>query len=104
MAGFMSKWQILVAGATAKVDWMLVIVVFAALNSVVSLGYYAPLINRMYRKETSSSVAEGSRIPVLMVIPIVFLTAAIIMIGIWPAAMDFFTEKAAMSLLYTFFN
>lgn len=103
MAGFMSKWQILVAGATAKVDWMLVIVVFAALNSVVSLGYYAPMINRMYRKEISASVAEGSRIPVLMIVPIVLLTAAIIVIGVWPAAMDFFTEKAAMSLLYTFF-
>jgi proton-translocating NADH-quinone oxidoreductase chain N len=103
MAGFMSKWQILVAGAATKVNWMLVIVVFAALNSVLSLAYYAPMINRMYRREVSTVVEKGNRIPVMMVVPLVILAIAIIAIGIWPASMDFLTEKASLSLLYTFF-
>ncbi len=41
LAGFMSKWQILVAGAQTQNVWMIVLVVFMGLNSVLSLGYYA---------------------------------------------------------------
>lgn len=102
-AGFMSKWQILVAGATSKEPWMIVIVIFAALNSVLSLAYYAPLVNRMYRRETSDAVNSGSKIPVLMGIPLVVLIAAIVLLGVWPDLARFFTEKASLSLLYTFF-
>ncbi len=103
-AGFMSKWQILVAGVETQNTVMTIIVIFAALNSVLSLGYYAPLVNRMYRRETSGAVENGESIPWLMVVPLVILTLAIVVIGVWPSSMDFVIQNASYSLLYTFFN
>ena len=103
LAGFMSKWQILVAGASTKQPWMLVVVIFVALNSVLSLGYYAPLVNRLYRRETSAAVDNGKPLPPLVLLPLVLLVVAVIVIGLWPSALNFFTEKAAAGLLYPFF-
>ena len=103
-AGFMSKWQILVAGAEAKTGWMWAIVIFVGLNSVLSLAYYAPMINRMYRREPSEVVQRGKAVPWVMLIPIVLLTLGILVIGIWPASMRFLTDTAANSLLYFFYN
>lgn len=103
-AGFMSKWQILVAGALAKTAWMWGIVVFIGLNSVLSLAYYAPMINRMYRREPAEVVQRGKSLPWVMTIPIVFLTLAILVIGVWPNAVKFLTDTAANTLLYFFFN
>jgi len=103
-AGFMSKWQILVAAALAKTAWMWGIVVFIGLNSVLSLAYYAPMINRMYRREPAEVVQRGKSLPWVMTIPIVFLTLAILVIGIWPNAVKFLTDTAANTLLYFFFN
>jgi proton-translocating NADH-quinone oxidoreductase chain N len=104
LAGFMSKWQILVAGAEAQNPWMLLVVIFVALNSILSLGYYAPMINRMYRHETSPAVEQGNQIPTMMVVPLVVLIIVIVIIGVWPSSMNFLTEKASLSFLYTFFN
>ena len=39
------------------------LVVFAALNSVLSLAYYAPLINALYRLEPSPAVRAGQPLP-----------------------------------------
>ena len=103
LAGFMSKWQILLAGAEAKEPLMVVVIVFVALNSVLSLGYYAPLVNRLYRRETSDTVEKGKPIPAMMIIPLLLLVLAVVVLGFWPSAMDFFTSKATASLLYPFF-
>lgn len=103
-AGFMSKWQILVAGAAVKTGWMWGVIIFVGLNSVLSLAYYAPIINRMYRREPSEVVQRGKAIPWVMLIPIVLLTLGILVIGIWPASMKFLTDTAANSLLYFFYN
>ena len=103
-AGFMSKWQILVAAAEVKTAWMWGVVIFVGLNSVLSLAYYAPMINRMYRREPSEVVQRGKAIPWVMLIPIVLLTLAILVIGIWPTSMKFLTDTAANSLLYFFYN
>lgn len=103
LAGFMSKWQILVAGATSKEPWMLLVVIFVALNSVLSLGYYAPLVNRLYRREPSAAVEKGKPVPPLMLVPLVLLVIAVVVIGLYPAALNFFTTKAAASFLYPFF-
>ncbi|MBP9040163.1 MAG: hypothetical protein KBF64_00145 [Anaerolineaceae bacterium] len=103
MAGFMSKWQILVAGVKAENTLMLIVVIFAALNSILSLGYYAPLVNRMYRHEPSTAVEQGSKMPGLIIVPLVILSIAIVVIGVWPSSVQFLTEQAGLSLLYTFF-
>ena len=72
----------------AKTGWMWAVVVFVGLNSVLSLGYYAPMINRMYRREPSEVVQRGKAVPWMMVVPMVFLTLGILVIGVWPFADD----------------
>ena len=59
LAGFMSKWQIFVAGFQTQNVWIIVLMIFMALNSVLSLAYYAPLVNIMYRKSPSAQVLAG---------------------------------------------
>ncbi len=102
LAGFMSKWQIFVSGAQTQNVAVILLVVFAALNSVLSLGYYAPLINRMYRREPSAVVVSGVSVSQWMGIPLVVLTIAVAVLGFWPALMNVFTGSAANSLLRLF--
>jgi proton-translocating NADH-quinone oxidoreductase chain N len=103
-AGFMSKWQILLAGVASKNVWMLVIVIFAALNSVLSLAYYAPIVNRLFKREMSESVSSAEPIHWAMTIPVIVLTIGILVLGIWPSLADFFTQKAALGMFWFYFN
>ncbi|HEX7556788.1 MAG TPA: proton-conducting transporter membrane subunit [Leptolinea sp.] len=102
LAGFMSKWQIFVGGFETHNTWMILLVVYAALNSVVSLGYYAPMVNHMYRLEPSAIVTEGKELGFLIQIPLVLLTSAIVALGLWPSAISFITTTAAAALLKGF--
>jgi proton-translocating NADH-quinone oxidoreductase chain N len=99
LAGFMSKWQIFVAGFATADPWVMGLVIFAALNSVLSLGYYAPLINRMYRYEMGDTVKAGTSYPVTMAIPLVLLVAVVIVLGVWPSLVNGLTLSAAQSLI-----
>lgn len=102
MAGFMSKWQILVATAGEKSGWMIAVVIFVGLNSILSLGYYAPIINRMYRQEQSEIVAAGDTVSSWMIVPMVVLTIGVLLLGVWPTLASFMTNNAAATLLYPF--
>ncbi len=102
LAGFMSKWQIFVAGFQSNNNLAIALVIFAAINSVLSLGYYAPLVNRMYRNEPSDLVKEGKPISWVMVLPLIIMTIAIVAIGVWPPLVRWLTNPAAMSLLGIF--
>ena len=102
LAGFMSKWAIMVAGFETHNRTVEALVVFAALNSVLSLGYYAPLVNRMYRHEPSPAVRDGKPIGFLMGAPLMVMMLAVIVIGFWPGAMDWITGPAASSLVGMF--
>ena len=99
LAGFMSKWQIFVAGFETGNPWMEWLVIFAALNSVLSLAYYVPLVNAMYRLEPSARVKTGARMPSLMGIPLIVLAAGVIMLGVWPSLANGLTLPAARVLL-----
>ncbi len=85
LAGFMSKWQIFVAGFQTGDGMVMGLVVFAAFNSVLSLGYYAPLVNRLYRRTPSVAVGAGGGIPWTMQVPLVILTLAVFVLGLFPA-------------------
>ena len=74
-------------------------VIFAALNSVLSLAYYAPLVNAMYRLEPSARVRQGKRLPLVMAIPLVILALAVVLIGVWPGLMNWLTVPAGQALL-----
>ncbi len=102
MAGFMSKWQILAAGVQTNNTIILLLVIFAALNSILSLGYYAPLVNRMYRKAPSAVVAAGKPIGATMTVPLLLLMAAVVILGFWPSLVSSLTNGAAAALLAAF--
>ena len=101
-AGFMSKWNILVAGVETKNTLMIALVVFMAFNSVLSLAYYAPIVNRLFKRETSEVVTQGAPISWMMTVPVIVLTLVIIIIGVWPSIMSFVNYAAGRNLLYFF--
>ena len=102
LSGFMSKWQIFVAGFQTQALWVQALVIFAALNSVLSLGYYAPLVNALYRREMSSTVKQGLAIPASMNIPLVLMALAVIVLGIWPDLVSWLTAPGAKAILAAF--
>jgi NADH:ubiquinone oxidoreductase subunit 2 (subunit N) len=102
LAGFMSKWQIFVAGFQTGNGWAIGLVIFAAFNSVLSLGYYAPLVNRMYRHEAGTAVKEGGKVPLAITIPLVLLAAGVIVLGFWPNLASGITDPAGKVLVALF--
>jgi formate hydrogenlyase subunit 3/multisubunit Na+/H+ antiporter MnhD subunit len=102
LAGFMSKWQIFVAGVATHNGLIIGVVLFAALNSVLSLGYYAPLVNVVYRREPSAAVRQGRPMPASMVLPLLLLAAAVILLGLWPVVVEPLTRTAAEAVLFAF--
>lgn len=99
LAGFMSKWQIFLAGFETGDPWVMGLVVFAALNSVLSLAYYAPVVNLMYRGKPAETVLNGKATPLAMNIPLAALAVAIIVIGIFPGLLDWLTQPAGQAVL-----
>lgn len=84
LAGFMSKWQIFVAGMQSQNPVIEGLIIFAALNSVFSLAYYAPLINALYRRKQSPVVETGAPLPMMMNLSLVLLALSVIALGVWP--------------------
>ena len=102
LVGFMSKWQILVAGAQTRDVGILVVLIIVVLCSVLSLAYYAPLVNRMYRREPGVLVARGRAIPAAMLAPLVVLALAVVVLGVLPFLAGWLTIPAAADLLAAF--
>jgi multicomponent Na+:H+ antiporter subunit D len=98
----MSKWQIFVAGFETREGWIEALMVFAALNSVLSLVYYAPLVNAVYRQKPSEAVLNGKPLPVLMQVPVLVLALAVIVVGIWPSILNWLSGPAGDALLAAF--
>ncbi len=100
-SGFLSKWLILASGAASKSTAATFFIILAACNSVLSLGHYAPIVNRMYRHNLEDSgSASAQKWGGTMLIPIVALCMIIIMIGFFP----FLTDKLAHLAGETFYN
>ncbi len=102
LAGFMSKWQIFVAGFRTRDGWIEALVIFAALNSVLSLAYYAPLVNTIYRRQPSAGVQSGRALPLAMTAPLIALGLAVIVVGVWPGTLRWLAEPAGRALLAAF--
>jgi proton-translocating NADH-quinone oxidoreductase chain N len=102
LSGFMSKWQMFVAGFETRNAAVELLVVFAALNSVLSLAYYAPMVNRLYRHQPSPAVEAGRPVSWVMGAPLVVLTFAVIVLGFWPGLVEFITQPAAAHLVSIF--
>jgi proton-translocating NADH-quinone oxidoreductase chain N len=102
LAGFMSKWQIFVAGFQTQNIWIILLMVFMALNSVLSLAYYAPLVNMMYRKTPSAQVLAGKPLSIAITLPLLVMMLAVIVLGFMPQLMDWVTVPAAQNLIAMF--
>ena len=102
LAGFMSKWQIFVAGFQTQNAWIVALMIFMALNSVLSLGYYAPLVNRMYRREASAAVLAGKPLTWTISLTLIVMSALVVLLGFFPTLMDWFTLPAARQLMTMF--
>ncbi len=102
LAGFMSKWQIFAGGAETRSLPVILLIVFAAFNSVLSLGYYAPLVNRMYRLQPSDAVKAGKPSGLYMALPVAVLLLAVVALGVWPGLLEGITSPAAASLVNLF--
>ncbi len=99
LAGFMSKWQIFTAGFATQNVAIMCLVVFAALNSVLSLAYYAPMVNIMYRTKSEAGAPESSKVPTTMLIPLGILACLVVVLGFWPGLMDWIIQPASQSFL-----
>jgi proton-translocating NADH-quinone oxidoreductase chain N len=102
LAGFMSKWQIFVGGFETQNAWIMALIVFAALNSVLSLVYYTPLISLMYRTSQSEVVLAGKTLPWTIIVPLVAMALAVIVLGFAPGLMDWLTAPAGEQLMEMF--
>ena len=102
LAGFMSKWQIFVAGFETQNNWIVVLMIFMALNSVLSLGYYAPLVNLMYRKEPSQQVLAGKPLTWTIALPLIVMALLVIVLGFFPNLMNWLTIPAGEELMKMF--
>ena len=102
LAGFMSKWQIFVAGFQSQNLWIVFLMIFMALNSVLSLGYYAPLVNMMYRKESSAQVLAGKPLTWTITVTLLVMALLVILLGFAPGLMDWITVPAAKHLMDMF--
>jgi proton-translocating NADH-quinone oxidoreductase chain N len=102
LAGFMSEWQIFTAGFLTHNAAVEGLVVFAGLMSVMSMAYYVPLVNAMYRQETSEAIRAGKSIPGMALLPLVLLALAVVAIGLWPGLLEWLTAPAGAALLSAF--
>ena len=98
----MSKWQIFVAGFQTQNTWVVALMIFMALNSVLSLAYYAPLVNMMYRKSPSTQVLAGKQLSLAIVLPLLIMMLAVIVLGFVPQLMEWVTIPAAKTLIAMF--
>jgi len=81
MAGFLSKLLIAKAGLDAGGAWALFAVIALAANSVFSLAYYVPAMNRIL---FAPSDRPRRRVPWTMQVPIVGLAALTVFFGLVP--------------------
>jgi proton-translocating NADH-quinone oxidoreductase chain N len=101
-AGFMSKWQIFAASVETHNIAIDLLVLFAALNSILSLAYYAPIVNAVYRQEPSAAVTRGQAMSWTMSLPLILLAAAIVILGVWPSLVAWLTGPAGVDLVRAF--
>jgi multicomponent Na+:H+ antiporter subunit D len=102
LAGFMSKWQIFVAGFATHNLVIEALIVFAAANSVLSLAYYAPLVNAVYREQASAAVRAGRPLPIAIRAPLLVLALLVVALGVWPGLAAWLTEPASTVVMAAF--
>jgi NADH-quinone oxidoreductase subunit N len=84
-AGFMGKWYILQAILTAQHQTLAVVLVLA---SVLSAGYYLPVVMVMYMKPARSDAPHGTAaLPRPTSVVVAATAISLILFGVWPNRM-----------------
>jgi NADH-quinone oxidoreductase subunit N len=82
--GFVGKWAILAAVVEAK---QVVLAVILVLTSLVSAGYYLPVVMAVYMREPANAESHaGAGLPRLAVITVALAVAIVLLAGILPAS------------------
>ncbi len=86
LAGFVSKWFILTEGLRAADSLATIGLAIFLLNSLLALGYYLPLIVRLFTPTPGRMKADEGRVAISpwMSVPLVVLGALILAIGLNP--------------------
>ncbi len=96
-AGFIGKWYILYAATGGGYSILAAILV---VTSVVSAGYYLPVVMAMYMKPAAHGQAhEGVRVPRLAGAVLAVMVAALLVFGFWPNAVQQAAVNGSRSLL-----
>jgi formate hydrogenlyase subunit 3/multisubunit Na+/H+ antiporter MnhD subunit len=83
--GFISKFFICRAGVDAG-GWGIVAMVLLIVNSLLSLCYYLPAINKiLFSRDVSEKAREAKGVPVSMAIPIIIMVILTVVLGVYPA-------------------
>jgi NADH-quinone oxidoreductase subunit N len=95
-AGFMGKWYILSAAVEVE-QYLLAVLLVGA--SVVSAGYYLPVIMAMYMKTPMSEVAhEATQVNGAARAVLVGATLVLLLFGVWPNRLLDLAERGAGGL------
>ncbi|MFP3853832.1 MAG: proton-conducting transporter membrane subunit, partial [Anaerolineales bacterium] len=94
LAGFMSKWQIMAAGVEAGTGLALALVIFAGINSVFSLSYYAPVLIKGFFNSPRQPFESAKPLPWTIQLPIALGLIAVVLIGLVPSAMNGLLDPA----------
>jgi formate hydrogenlyase subunit 3/multisubunit Na+/H+ antiporter MnhD subunit len=86
LAGFAGKWFILV-NAVRSGEWLAYVgLAILALNSLLALGYYLPLIATLFAPPLHLAQEEGRiQISLWMAIPLLILGGLVVAIGVYPS-------------------
>ncbi|MBA3259222.1 MAG: NADH-quinone oxidoreductase subunit N [Gemmatimonadales bacterium] len=97
--GFIGKWYILSA---VVAEGQMILPVVLVLTSVVSAGYYLPVIMAMYMKAAPSSTShDGVRFPSGAAAAIGLSVAAVLLFGFWPGRMLDLAGRSGETLTQT---
>ena len=94
--GFIGKWYII--SAVVGTGHMVLPVVLV-LASVVSAGYYLPVIMAAYMRPAPAGEVHGELLPRPAAVTLALMIAAVVLLGVWPAgAVDAALDSAATLL------
>ncbi len=100
--GFISKWQLLMAGAEKANIWSIIGVIALIVSAFLCALYTLPAAVRAFFPVTGKDLYENSDVreaPVLMLIPVVFFSVLNIVFGLWSSPVIDFLSRIAAGLL-----
>jgi len=97
--GFIGKWYII---TTLVAEGQYILPVVLVLTSVISAGYYLPVVMAMYmRPAPSADRYAGVRLAPAALGIIALSVAAVVLFGFWPGALLDLAGRSGMTLTQT---